>query len=147
MSFRPLHLFALLLIVGCIHADLDTKTEHYSDGGIKFIKHYKQGQINGQAQWFYPNGTVEQIVSFKDGRENGNAYYYYNDGALKNFRNWKDGKMVGYANDFFDSSVWVMQAVLFFNDSGQLVYKKSYDATGKTIGEERSTKIDSVSSY
>jgi antitoxin component YwqK of YwqJK toxin-antitoxin module len=145
MSLKLLYPFLLFLIVGCSDVDQNTKTERYPNGGIKFIKHYDQGKIDGQAQWFYPNGTIEQIVSFENGKENGNAYYYYNDGALKHFRNWKDGKMIGYANDFFDSSVWVMQAVLFYNDSGKLVYKKSYDGTGKTISEERSARIkDSV---
>jgi antitoxin component YwqK of YwqJK toxin-antitoxin module len=138
MIFKLSYIFVLVLVVACSYVNRNTKTEHYPNGAIKFIKHYNQGKIHGQAQWFYPNGTIEQIVNFENGKENGNAYYYYNDGALKNFRNWKDGKMVGYANDFFDSSVWVMQAVLFYNDSGQLVYKKSYDGTGKTISEERS---------
>src|SRR5690348_10736 len=106
MTFKLSYFFALFLIVGCSDIDRNTKTEYYSDRGIKFIKHYKQGKIHGQAQWFYPNGAIEQIVNFENGKENGNAYYYYHDGALKHFRNWKDGKMVGYANDFFDSSVW-----------------------------------------
>jgi antitoxin component YwqK of YwqJK toxin-antitoxin module len=128
---------ATIAAIGCGHENPNIKVEKYDDGAIKFIKHYKDGKLNGQAKWFYPNGTTEQITQFVNGKEEGNSYYFYPSGSLKNFRNWKNGNMNGYANDFFDSSVWVMKAVLFFNDSGLIAFKRNYDGSGNMVSEIR----------
>lgn len=125
-----------LIVISCNQNNADIKHEYYYSDHLKSIKHYRNGVLEGQSQWFYLDGTIEQTVFFKKGKEEGNAYYFYPSGALKHFRNWKDGKMVGYANDFFDSSVWVMSAVLYFNGQGHLIYKKNYDQQGKVISEE-----------
>lgn len=129
-------IFLSVVLLSCSNENNDIKKEYYPNGKLKVIKNLKNGITDGQAQWFYATGSLEQIVSFRDGKENGNAYYFYQSGALKNFRNWKGGKMVGYGNDFFDSSVWIIKAVLYYNSLGDLIYRKTYDSLGNVITEE-----------
>ncbi len=48
--------------------------------------------------------------------------------------------MHGYANDFYDSTVWVIKSVLYFNDNGSLINKREYSPTGQIINEEERSK-------
>lgn len=134
---KTIYLLPLLLLFSCVDKkQLDVKQEHYFDGTLKFIKRYNDGQLSGQAQWFYPDGKLEQTVMFRNGSENGNAYYFYPSGTLKSHRHWRDGKMNGYVADYYDDTVGIIKSVLIYNDNGSLIYKKTFDSLGRVISEE-----------
>ena len=134
---KKIYLFPLLLLLSCTNKNqFEVKQEHHSDGSLKFIKRYKEGQLTGQAQWFYADSKLEQTVMFKNGTENGNAYYFYPSGTLKSHRHWRDGKMNGYVADYYDDTVGIIKSVLIYNDNGSLVYKKTFDSLGRVISEE-----------
>jgi antitoxin component YwqK of YwqJK toxin-antitoxin module len=134
---KTFYLFPLLLLFSCADKNqIEVKQEHYSDGGLKSIKRYKEGKIAGQAQWFYPDGKLEQTVIFKDGTENGNGYYFYPSGAIKSHRHWRDGKMNGYVADYYDDTVGIIKSVLIYNNNGSLIYKKTFDSLGRVMSEE-----------
>ena len=73
---------------------------------------------------------------YKDGKSEGNAYYFYDTtGALKNFRFFKNGKEYD-GLDFWNDSLCQIKSILYFNDSGQLYYKRNFDKSGMFSGEE-----------
>lgn len=133
------YLLLILFFYSCTSQhSVEEKRAHFSDGSLKFIKRYKNGIIDGQAQWFYPDGKVEQTVMFKNGEENGMAYYFYPSGALKHFRHWRNGRMNGYVADYYDDTAGIIKAVLIYNDNGNLLYRKDFDSLGRFISEEGS---------
>ena len=128
----------MMILSSCNNKNKDVRIGYYADGNIDFIKHYKDGELNGQTLWFYPNGKLYQVVNYKNGAQNGNSYLYYQSGSIANIRYWSDGKMKGYGNDFYDTSLWIIKSVVFFDNKGHKVYKKNYKTTGEFESEERS---------
>lgn len=127
----------LMLLASCEVKERNVKIGRYDNNNIKSIKRYNDNNILfGEAIWFYHNGNLEQKVVFKNGKENGHAYYFYPSGALKSHRFWINGKMTGYCADYWDDTVGMIKASLLYNDHGELIYKKSFDKTGKIVNVE-----------
>jgi antitoxin component YwqK of YwqJK toxin-antitoxin module len=125
-----------VLIFSCDLKENNLRIERYDDNNVKFLKRYSNEVLHGESVWFFQNGNVEQKVIFRNGRENGHAHYFYPSGALKSHRFWHDGKMIGFCADYWDDSVGIIQSSLLFNKKGELVYKKSFDRTGRVISVE-----------
>ena len=134
---RAVGYLLLFLILSSCNKKRDYKVTYYPDGTIQTIKHYDlHDSLEGESVWFYPNGSVQEKVIFKNGKANGHAHYFYESGALKSHRFWKDDKMTGYVSDYFDDTLAPIKTVMLFNDSGQLVYKKTFDRLGTMLTEE-----------
>jgi antitoxin component YwqK of YwqJK toxin-antitoxin module len=110
--------------------------DYYTNGKIKSIKQYANGELDGTCVWFYWNGNLKEKISFKNGLGNGNAHYFYESGALKSHRYFRNGKRVGYVADYFDDSVGVIKAVLLFDNYGKLAYRKTFDSLRNVLKEE-----------
>jgi len=137
---RGYHIFTWLLastiFISCRHENVDIQISKYASGNIEFLKKYENKKLHGESVWFYPDGTLEAKVSYKNGTEDGHAYYFYRSGALKSHRYWKDGHMEGFLVDYWDGHYGILQATLYYNQNGELIYKKTFDSTGKFISEE-----------
>ena len=128
----------LVLFESCQPTEDGIKIDRFSSGNVKSIRHYKNGKLDGECLWFYRTGILESKVIYVNGLENGNAHYFYISGALKSQRFWTNGKMTGFVADYWDDKVGMIKHSLYFNDSGQLIYKKSFDSLGHLIRTEGS---------
>ena len=123
-------------IFSCSKKNSKVQYTYYLNGNIKTCSSLKDGQLNGQTQWFYEDGTLKQVVMFKNNKENGNAYYFYKSGAMESFRHWNNSQMNGYVRDYYDDTVGIIKAVMLFNDKGHVIYKKHFDSIGRTTKVE-----------
>lgn len=105
------------------------------------IVNYKNDTTDGETILFHSNGNIRSKHNFKENTLNGMAYYFYESGVLEGYRKWKEGVKVGYAVDYYDT-IGRVESVMLYNDSGHLVYKKSYDKSGSLINTEGS--IDDI---
>jgi antitoxin component YwqK of YwqJK toxin-antitoxin module len=108
---------------------------YFENGGIKSIRNYVGGLIDGESVWFSENGTVQEKSTFSKGLQEGFAYYFYPSGVIKGYRVWKKNKEVGYVSDYWDGTGEI-KALIYFNDSGIVIYKKYFDSLGHLIKEE-----------
>lgn len=113
-----------------------TKIEYYKNGTIKSLLRYEDSKLNGECTWFYPNGMLDQKMIYKNGKANGNSHYFYPSGALKSHRYWRDDKMVGFVADYWDDTVGIIKSSLFFDNNGNLIYKKDFDPHGNIVNEQ-----------
>lgn len=109
---------------------------YYDDGKVKAIKRMRNNALNGPCFWFYPNGKLEQSIMYINGEAEGHTYHFYESGALKARGIMKEGKTVGYNETFYDHSVGMHETIRVFTDSGNLIYIKQFDTSGKVIKEE-----------
>ena len=116
----------------------EQKIFYYENGKVKAIKGMRNDALNGSCFWFYPNGKLEQSIMYINGEPEGHIYYFYESGALRAREIKKEGKTVGYAETFYDHSIGMHEAIRVFNDSGNLIYIKQFDTSGKVIREEGS---------
>jgi len=138
MNFR-LSSLSLVIICGCSRAgtssDYDVKKEYYSNGEVKFIKHYYKGSLHGQAIWFYPTGKVHETSQFNEGKGVGPHYTFYPSGSLRSYRFYKQGKQTNIGFDYYDDTLIVFKNMFYFNDSGLVYYSRSFDDYGNLKSE------------
>ena len=127
----------MFLIAGCRGQNVyDSKTEYYSNGGLKFIKRYHNGVLHGQAIWFYPSGVIQESTIFKEGVWDGPCYKYYPSGSLESYRFYKNNKETNIGLDYYDGKLLLLKNLLNFNDSGVIYYSKTFDDHGNLISEK-----------
>ncbi len=114
----------------------EQKIFYYENGKVKAVKGMVDNVLNGPSSWFYENGKLEQSIMYINGEAEGHTYHFYESGALKARTLMKGGKTVGYAETFYDHSVGMHQTIRVFNDSGNLIYIKQFDTSGKVIRED-----------
>ena len=129
-------LFSLFLFQNCQRNKLGLEVKYYDNGNIEYIKNYDYQKLQGEAVWFFANGRLKQKIIFEMWLENGHAYYFYESGALESHRYWRNGKMVGYVADYWDDRMSIIKNVLYFNENGDLLYKKEFDSLGNYLREE-----------
>lgn len=114
----------------------------YENGNIKEIHRFnRKGQYVGEQLFFYPDGTLDRKIRLKNGIADGNAYYFYDtSGTLNGHRYFRNDKEVFHGTDYWEDSIGIIQSSLYFNDSGQVYYKKNYDKNGNLISEEGKQK-------
>jgi antitoxin component YwqK of YwqJK toxin-antitoxin module len=106
-----------------------------SMSNVHSILEYKNGKLNGECVWFYPNGKIKNKINYENGLENGMAYYFYPTGVIECFRRWEMGKKVGYAVDYYDT-IGITKAALEYNEDGDLVKRMTFDTLGRLIKTE-----------
>ena len=114
-----------------------TYIEFYLTGFVKSIQTLKNGSAVGQLLSFHENGMLQKkIIVDSNNSANGMAYWFYPNGVLKNIRNYRNQKEVGLGGDYWDKPYGIIQSAVLFNDSGQVIYKMSYDSNGNFINRE-----------
>lgn len=118
MQFRAFTALALFSLFGCSNAmnTLDGKGERtlqeefFEDVNIKSRVWYLNGEIDSVCQWYYEGGQLKMTAQFHKGQPVGHAYHYFPDGKSK--------------------------AYMFFDDSGNLVYRRNFSEQGEIKAEE-----------
>ena len=129
----------LVIICGCSGVgnspDHDVKKEYYSNGEVKFIKHYHNGILQGPAIWFYPTGKVQETSLFSEGKAEGPAYTFYPSGSLQSYRFYEQGRHSNIGFDYYDNESLIFKNMFYFNDSGLVYYSRSFDDHGNLKSE------------
>ena len=135
MKFR-LFLPALLIFSSCLKRDANNiKKGYYRNGELKFIHHYRDTVLDGQATWFYPTGRIEEISIFNDGKAEGADYTFYPSGNLQSYRFYMQDKQTNLGFDYYDNKLQTVKNTFYFNDSGLIYYSRSFDDHGHLQSE------------
>lgn len=110
----------------------------YKNGELESVHKYnKDGKFSGEQLWFYPDGMLNRKVSKIHGEANGNGYYFYNNtGTLSAHRYFRNNKEVFRGAEYWEDSIGIIKSLIYFNDSGNIYYKKDFDKNGNFINEE-----------
>jgi antitoxin component YwqK of YwqJK toxin-antitoxin module len=134
------NLLAICLIISCNTSDdlasHSQEISYYPSGKVQAIKPLNDSLFDGECTWFYPNGNLKQKITYLGGKKNGYAFYFYESGALANMKLFKNNISVGYSEDFYDHSIGISKSIAIFNDSGRMIYRQTFDSTGKLLKEE-----------
>lgn len=119
-------------------AGLKTVYSFYENGKPKEIHGYdKNGDYAGEQLWFYPSGVLNRKILIKNGKANGNGYYFYDStGTLSGHRYFRNDKEVFHGAEYWNDTIGITKSSIYFNDSGQIYYKKNFDENGNLINEE-----------
>jgi antitoxin component YwqK of YwqJK toxin-antitoxin module len=88
--------------------------EYHKTGEIKIVGEYKNNQREGLWSSWYPGGELQSELNYEKGLEDGEYKVFHTNGNLKIRGFYKAGKEV---------KEW-----LFFNEDGQEIARKNYDA-------------------
>jgi MORN repeat variant len=91
---------------------------YFLTGQPAAIEWYRNGRLNGKANYWHENGSMQGEIVYKDGLADGLARTWYDDGQLESERPWKDGKLVGFERTY--------------DRRGKLVREKSWPAKTDT---------------
>lgn len=75
--------------------------EGYRTQIFRYQKQYKDGLLNGECKFWYPNGKLESLEPYKNGQINGTVVRYYDNGQMKASIPMKNGMRGGSAGEFF----------------------------------------------
>ena len=110
----------------------------YKNGEIKEIQRYNdKGELSGEQLWFDSNGNLDKKIPLINGIAKGNGYYFYDTtGTLAGHRYFRNDITVFHGADYWEDSIGMIKSILYFNDSGNIYYKKNFDKNGNFINEE-----------
>lgn len=66
-----------------------------SEGELKQILNYKEGDFHGVQKAFYPNGQINTLITYRDGILHGQKAYWDNQGILLEEAFYQDGDLEG----------------------------------------------------
>ena len=75
--------------------------EDYRNELCVFKKEYKNGLLNGDSKFWYPNGKLESVEPYSNGEINGSVLRYYDTGRMKARISMVDGMRGGANGEFF----------------------------------------------
>ena len=75
--------------------------EGYRPQIYRYKKEYKDGILNGQTKFWYPNGKLESVEPYVKGKINGNVIRNYRNGQMKSRIPMKNGMRCGGAGELF----------------------------------------------
>ena len=110
----------------------------YENGEPKEIHRYnKKDKFTGEQLWFYPSGVLNRKIFIQNGEANGNGYYFYDStGTLSAHRYFRNDKEVFHGAEYWNDTIGITKSSIYFNDSGEIYYKKNFDENGNLINEE-----------
>jgi len=71
-----------------------TQSDFFEDGALFFRKPFAGHQIEGKAQWYFPDGNIRFSVDHQDGVYHGDFIEYNPDGQILKQRTFEHGKPV-----------------------------------------------------
>ena len=70
-------------------------SEYYDNGNKKELRAYKEGLLNGQLLFYYPNSLLKEKINYKNNKKEGKHYSYYENGNKESLGHHKAGKREG----------------------------------------------------
>lgn len=68
----------------------------------KFTQSFKDGQVDGEMCYYYPNGNIEELKTFKDGMFHGEHTKYGEDGTLRLKEYYVNDELDGLKMEFYE---------------------------------------------
>lgn len=75
--------------------------EDYRTTTCTYKKKYKNGLLNGDSKFWYPNGKLESVEPYHNGKINGSVIRYYKTGRMKARISMIDGMRGGNKGELF----------------------------------------------
>lgn len=97
--------------------------QKYDNGVVKVKGYFRFGKRHGQWFYFYPNGQIWSEAFYDNGLNNGFSKVHYESGKVYYEGGYKMNKPIGNWN--------------FYDTTGTLVLQRSYDSTGKLLGDKK----------
>lgn len=95
---------------------------------VKFIRNYKNGQLNGVAKAYYESGHLKTKTYLVNGKVDGTTYGFYESGKLKAVIPMKNGKINGTMKEYYENGQ--LMSVSDFVADQPIGNKKSYYSDG-----------------
>ena len=67
-------------------------SEYYDNGNKKEMRTYKEGLLNGQSLFYYPNSFLNKKIFYSNNKKEGKHYSYYKTGEKESVGNYKSDK-------------------------------------------------------
>ena len=129
-----------LKIEGKVDAGLPTGIwrVYYPDGKLKSVVNYKDGNVDGEAFFYYDKSPETKMAetTFDDDLLNGVYTEYWQNGAVKAELNYEDGKLYGKAKYYYPNGKIKIEGKykkgekkgkwLFYDQKGNVIDKKRY---------------------
>ncbi len=129
-----------LKIEGKVDAGLPTGIwrVYYPDGKLKSVVNYKDGNVDGEAFFYYDKSPETKMAetTFDDDLLNGVYTEYWQNGAIKAELNYEDGKLYGKAKYYYPNGKIKIEGKykkgekkgkwLFYDQKGNVIDKKRY---------------------
>ena len=97
--------------------------DYYSNGQLKQVASYKNGDFEGETVSYHENGKLEGSGRMKDGWFDGEWKSYYDNGQLESIKKYENTKLVGESK--------------YYHRNGQLEASSKY-INGKIEGDSKS---------
>ncbi|MGE5679759.1 MAG: toxin-antitoxin system YwqK family antitoxin, partial [Bacillota bacterium] len=81
-------------------------------------------------KWFYASGRLKAETFYKDGRLEGLANYYYESGEIKAREFYKNNQLTGLSKWYYESGE--VKSERYYQD-GTLVSRREFDKAGRLI--------------
>jgi len=132
--FLVLILGSIILLVSCRR----TEKAYYPDGQIRYsLPKNARGQLDGQAQFWFPNGKLEMTAEYKEGILHGRLVRFQMNGNPQSEDHYENGMLNGVSREFYLNGA-VRTEVTYRNDTlhgksrqyadaGQVVIEGQYE--------------------
>lgn len=106
-------LIILLVAASCaVDSDKDIVKSYYENGNLKSELRYKDGHLNGECRWYFPNGKPELSINYVMDTLQGESLRWYENGFMQSRCFYKDNEY----DSVFES----------YNVTGKLLKKEYY---------------------
>lgn len=155
--------FQAIIVLSCLlgcnqQTDFKYEQEYHTNGNFAYKFTFKEGEVIEIG--LYPDSSIAyvfnwpkdygQLISFDDegvmmskvklGKDSlafGRSYYFHGEsGNLHGDFNFDKGIKKGVALTYFDISTDKLESIMYYNDEGELVHRRTFDEDGKVIKEE-----------
>ncbi|MFD2569497.1 toxin-antitoxin system YwqK family antitoxin [Spirosoma soli] len=136
------------------------KQSFYPTGQIEYKEFYKNGRLEGERLYWYPNGQLWGHETYVDGLKDGIAEVRFDDGHLARKEKYKAGSLVDTSQSWYEKETYLpslkfisgaqhitldsaqrlygghqLLNVSLYNQQGHETYSKSYYRTGRLLFE------------
>lgn len=110
-------------------------------GGLKYVSSFPDERELIIS--YFPNGNVKSKLYFDDEYQiQGYGYYFYEkSGDLEGIYFFNNGVANGTAVEYHDSAN-LIKHIIYYNDLGEMYYRKTFDGYGNLVQEEGSKYHD-----
>ena len=107
---------------------------YFNNGQLEIEIPYVNNKKNGLVKEYYSSGTLFSKVPYLDGLKSGVAKWFHENGKLSSEIIFKNDIKTSEGFGFHENGV--VSAYIFYNEIGEVLYRKDYDEEGNVVKEE-----------
>jgi hypothetical protein len=108
----------------------------FTNRKLQYYVFRKNGEMQGEAIYFYENGSVELIANFNEGNKHGIENRFYPSGNLKKVSHFYNDSLRGYFIEYYDRfNTKKAEYMASPNEKSSYIYKRSYDSATQQVIE------------